>query len=133
MLKKAAFSMLGGSLSLSFNLAVAYVLDYFMDAKVSNAISLLCGAILNFILQNKTFMKKVSTSHNILFKYLIAEIFIIGGSQLGVTFFINKKKEYLKKLPKPLQKEYNTIIRIITAIMGFIFISFPMRHFWVFN
>ena len=65
-------------------------------------------------------------------EYLIAEIFIIAGSQLGVSYFLDEKHIDQNKLPSFLHKYYNTIVRLVVASLVFIFISFPLRKFWVF-
>ena len=92
MLTKILNSMLSAGFATIVYLVSSRGLDYFMDGKTSNLISLILAATFNFFFQKKTFMKKVAISHKILFKYLIAEVLIISFEQVSVSFLINNKK-----------------------------------------
>ena len=135
--KKAAFSMMGAGASSTLYLVLARVMDEFINRDVSNLIALLIGSFVNFFVQRKTFMEKVGTSKSILMKYAFVEISLIITQQLGVTYVLNNKKEYLeeyfKNYPEFIKKEYNTIARIFVASTIFIVASFPLRHMWVFK
>ena len=132
MWKKIVMSMLSGSTVHIFYLLIAFILDKFMNNKTSNLIALFSGAILNFILQYNVFMKKTALLHKIVIKYLISELLIIGSVQLGVSFLLDNKDKYKRKLPTSLQKYYNTIIRMFVAMVVSLLISFPIRNRWVF-
>ena len=122
----------GGIFSTSIYLLGGYILDYFMNAKYSNFIALLISAVVNFVMQTRTFVGKRGVNNNSIEKYFVSEIIIITLSQLGLIYLINHKKDYTRKVPKKIQAYYTTIARIIAASMVFIFISFPLRKFWVF-
>ena len=122
----------GGIFSTSIYLLGGHILDYFMNAKYSNFIALIISAVVNFVMQTRTFVGKRGVNNNNIEKYFVSEIIIITLSQLGLIYLINHKKDYTRKVPKKIQAYYTTIARIIAASMVFIFISFPLRKFWVF-
>ena len=130
-LRQLLFSMFSGTSSTLIYLGLGHFLDYIMNAKYSNFIALITGGVLNFIMQSYTFSGDARVGKNFT-KYLIAEIFIIGGSQLGVSHFLDEGHIDKDKLPTFLQKYYNTIVRITVACLVFLFISFPLRKLWVF-
>ena len=131
-LQQLLFSMFSGTSSTLVYLGLGHILDFIMNAKYSNFIALITGGVLNFIMQSYTFSGKTGIHNNNLTKYLIAEIFIIMGSQLGVSYFLDEKHIDQNKLPSFLHKYYNTIVRLVVASLVFIFISFPLRKLWVF-
>ena len=132
LIKQITLSILSGASSTFVYLGLSHFLDHFMNPKYSNFISLLVGAIINFLFQSYSFAVKNNHVYH-LPKYFIAELFIIGFSQFGVIYLLNKKQRYKKKLPLFLQYYYNTVSRIIVACLVFIFFSFPMRKLWVFT
>ena len=131
-LQQLLFSMFSGTSSTLVYLGLGHILDFIMNAKYSNFIALITGGVLNFIMQSYAFSGKTGIHNNNLTKYLIAEIFIIMGSQLGVSYFLDEKHIDQNKLPSFLHKYYNTIVRLVVASLVFIFISFPLRKLWVF-
>jgi len=131
-LQQLFFSMFSGTSSTLVYLGLGHILDFIMNAKYSNFIALITGGVLNFFMQSYTFSGKTGIHNNNLTKYLIAEIFIIMGSQLGVSYFLDEKHIDQNKLPSFLHKYYNTIVRLVVASLVFIFISFPLRKLWVF-
>ena len=145
MLIKIAKSMFIGTSITMIYLVVSRTLDYFMEANISNIISLLVTSILNFFLQKKTFLKKAATSHTMFIKYLIAETLIVSFQQFGVSLSLTNKEKILNVIKKffrgklgaelysVIEKEYNTIMRILVACITFILLSFPIRHLWVFR
>lgn len=122
----------GGIFSTSIYLLGGHILDYFMNAKYSNFIALIISAVVNFVMQTRTFVGKRGVNNNNIEKYFVSEIIIITLSQLGLIYLINHKKDYTRKIPKKIQAYYTTVARIIAASMVFIFISFPLRKLWVF-
>ncbi len=123
----------GGIFSTSIYLLGGHILDSFMNAKYSNFIALIISAVVNFVMQTRTFVgKREVNNNNNIEKYFVSEIIIITLSQLGLIYLINHKKDYTRKIPKKIQAYYTTVARIIAASMVFIFISFPLRKLWVF-
>ena len=122
----------GGIFSTNIFLLGGYILDYFINPKYANLIALLISAVINFILQTRVFVGKNEFKNHIIKKYLGSEIIIITFSQLCLIYLIKHKKDYIKKLPKEIQLYYTTVARIITSVVVFLFISFPLRKLWVF-
>ena len=122
----------GGMLSTGVFLLAGHILDGFMNPRYANFISLLISASVNFILQSAAFAgEKESIVHKI-GKYAASEAIIISLNQLGVTYLLNRKKKYIRQLPKRSRPHYSTISRVTAAAMVFLFVSFPLRKFWVF-
>ena len=125
-------SMLSGTTATLLYLSTAFILDIFINNKISNMIALFAGACLNYILQYKTFMSKTVLSYTILMKFIVSEVLVLGSAQLSVSYLLDKKNKYKHKLPANLQEYYNTIVRILVAWVVFVIISFPIRNYWVF-
>jgi len=132
--KIASLSVLAGATVSIVLLAVAAVLDNYMDAKVSNMISLLIGMSVNFFLQQMIFVEghKTDTTKQMI-RYAIADILILGSNQLSMNYLIDNEDEYKKYLPENFQEYYNTICRMIVGGIIWILFSFPLRRFWVFK
>jgi putative flippase GtrA len=132
--KIASLSVLAGATVSIVLLAVAAVLDNYMDAKVSNMISLLIGMSVNFFLQQMIFVEghKTDTTQQMI-RYAIADILILGSNQLSMNYLIDNEDEYKKYLPENFQEYYNTICRMIVGGIIWILFSFPLRRFWVFK
>ena len=132
--KIASLSVLAGATVSIVLLAVAAVLDNYMDAKVSNMISLLIGMSVNFFLQQMIFVEghKTDTTKQMI-RYAIADILILGSNQLSMNYLIDNEDDYKKYLPENFQEYYNTICRMIVGGIIWILFSFPLRRFWVFK
>ena len=132
--KIASLSVLAGATVSIVLLAVAAVLDNYMDAKVSNMISLLIGMSVNFFLQQMIFVEghKTDTTKQMI-RYAIADILILGSNQLSMNYLIDNEDEYKEYLPENFQEYYNTICRMIVGGIIWILFSFPLRRFWVFK
>ena len=132
--KIASLSVLAGATVSIVLLAVAAVLDNYMDAKVSNMISLLIGMSVNFFLQQMIFVEghKTDTTQQMI-RYAIADIIILGSNQLSMNYLIDNEDDYKKYLPENFQEYYNTICRMIVGGIIWILFSFPLRRFWVFK
>ena len=105
-----------------------------MGAKISNAVSLIIGAICNFYMQQLVFLNTSNITLHHSWKFLISEFLVLGSSQYGVSYLLDKKNyiETKFKKIKLYDKYYNTVIRVFIACLAFIFISFPIRNYWVF-
>jgi putative flippase GtrA len=132
--KIASLSVIAGATVSIFLLAVAAVLDKYMDAKDSNMISLLIGMCLNFFLQQMIFVKghPTNTGHQMI-RYAIADIIILGSNQLSMNYLLDNEDKYKQYLPENLQEEYNTVCRMIVGGIIWVIFSFPLRKFWVFK
>ncbi len=115
-------SMFGGQMAEGTYLASGFVMDKLINPDISNVIALLLGGIVNFLFQKHAFLKH-SMTLIILVKYIIVDVILYTYSELS---FIN----FEKKIKPPIN---NTILRICIGIIGFIFISFPLRKYFVFR
>ena len=125
-------SAVGGFFSAGVFLLAGYLLDDFMNPEYANFIALLVGGVTNFILQKLAFTGEGGSPNIVIGKYVASELTIIIFNQLGLVYFIKRKKDYTKKLPKEARPYYTTIARIVVALVVFLFLSFPMRKLWVF-
>ena len=129
-------SMFGGTLATGVFIVSSYFMDHIIDPKISNAVALLLGATCNFFLQQLAFLSHTKEAHSRIVKFLISEVFILGGAQLGVTYLLDNEKVVERHMPKQLlryTKYYNTFIRFAVTALVFIFISYPIRKYWVFS
>ena len=58
LLSKLIFSSLSGITATFTFLFISFLFDKIINDKISNSIGLVCGAVVNFILQSKTFISK---------------------------------------------------------------------------
>ena len=134
--KIASLSVIAGATVSVSLLAVAAVLDKYMDAKASNIISLLIGMCFNFFLQQMIFVKgkqHPTNSVHQMVRYAIADIIILGSNQLSMNYLLDNEDKYKQYLPENLQEEYNTVCRTIVGGIIWVIFSFPLRKFWVFK
>lgn len=120
----------GGSsaISTSSHLILSHFLDFVIDDNISDIIGLIVGFTINFYLQSHTFISKVKYGNTVL-KFILAELFIIIVYHLGYRY-IKKHDTIIKKWIS--EKYRNTFIRILVGVLEFIFISFPLRKYFVF-
>ena len=130
--KQITLSGVSGALATSTYLLSGHILDFYMNPKYSNVIALLIGAIFNFILQSRVFLPSSKFNRPLIIRYIISEILIMALCQLGVTYFIDHKDRYIKKLPKYFRKYYNTVARSVASMLVFVTVSFHLRKRWVF-
>ena len=132
--KIASLSVIAGAIVSISLLAVASVLDKYMDAKTSNMISLLIGMCINFFLQQMIFVEgQMTETMGQMVRYATADIIILGSNQLAMNYLLDNEDKYKQYLPENLQKEYNTVCRMIVGAIIWVIFSFPLRKFWVFK
>ena len=137
-LKKMFKSMAGGTTATIIFIMVSFALDQFMSAKISTGIALIIGAICNFFMQQKAFLNTTKSQGDHSWKFFVSEFFVLGSSQYGVGYLLDNKKDaeiYIEKKFKNIkkyEKYFNTFIRLFIAGLVFIFVSFPIRRYWVF-
>lgn len=133
LLSKLIFSSLSGITATFTFLFISFLFDKIINDKISNSIGLLCGAIVNFILQSKTFISKHIHYSKYIYKYIISEIFVLSANQIIESYLLNNKQKFIKYLPDKHKKNYNTFTRFITGTIVWTILSFPLRYLWVFN
>jgi putative flippase GtrA len=113
-------SMFSGQIATVVFLISGYLLDKNIPPDIANLISLFIGGIVNFFLQSITFTGKASLNILHVIKFIITDsiLFLFEESS-----FIEFHKYF----------ENNTLARLVISSIGFIFISFPLRKFFVFN
>ena len=86
---------------------------------------------INFLLQKKIFLGKISKKNrNYFIRYVTADVLILGSNQL-CFYFINKYKKYLSDFIN--KHYYNLIWSVIIGSFIWLFVSFPIRRYWVFK
>ena len=132
-IKVGILSMMAGGITSLLATGISALLDGFMKSTVSNFIGVLIAMCFNFIWQQFIFVGKIKSLTGIfLFKYLLADVLILGSAQLLFILAIKYKDNVEDKFPDSLKEYYNSIMRlIIAAVIWFIF-SFPLRRYWVF-
>jgi putative flippase GtrA len=132
--KIASLSVIAGATVSILLLAVAAVLDKYMDAKTSNIIALLIGMSVNFFLQQMIFVEgHITETMSQMVRYATADIIILGSNQLAMNYLLDNEDKYKQYLPENLQEEYNTVCRTIVGGIIWVIFSFPLRKFWVFK
>ena len=126
-------SSIGGVLSTFIFIFGGHILDSVINPKYANYIALLISAFFDFIMQLWTFTHKTQISNHIIAKYIISEVLITTLTQLSIIYLIDYKKYYIKKVPKIILSYYTTFSRIIVTAILFVFVTFPLRKFWIFT
>ena len=138
-LVKMVKSMMGGGTAAIIFVSTSYVLDKIMNAKLSSALALLVGAICNFYMQQRAFLNTSKADMKFGRRYICLEIIILGCCLFGVNMLLDRKKEIQSAVTmntetlEKFDKYYNTMVRIIVAMIVFVVISFPVRRYWVFT
>jgi hypothetical protein len=89
---------------------------------------------INFFMQRAIYLESVtSKSSNLISKYIVSDILILGLNQLLFYYFIHYEEYYSTYVPDYVHKHYNTIIRLLVGILIWTSISFPLRKYWVFT
>ena len=132
LIKKGFLSAGSGIIATTIFLSLSFILDKVINKYLSNLISLLVGAVLNFILQKDVFLDKNLLKVNHIIKYLIAELIILGSDQILDSYFLKNRKKYISYIPVSLHKYYNTIVRLFISGLVWMLISFPLRNYWIF-
>jgi hypothetical protein len=138
-IQKMMKSMIGGTIATIIFIIVSFVLDNFASAKISTGIALIVGAICNFFMQQKAFLNTTKARGSHSWKFFVSEFFVLGSSQYGVSYLLDNKKgaeKYIEKKFKNIkkyEKYFNTFIRLFIAALVFIFVSFPIRKYFVFT
>ena len=90
--KIASLSVIAGAIVSISLLAVASVLDKYMDAKTSNMISLLIGMCINFFLQQMIFVEgEITETMGQMVRYATADIIILGSNQLAMNYLLDNE------------------------------------------
>ena len=113
-------------------IVVGFILDLYIDAKVSNFITLIVGLVYNFLLQNQVFQNDNQKFTDNLKRYIVADMLILLLNQMLMNYLIDHKKEFIDYLPKDYKKYYVTSCRILVGLIVWIFLSFPIRKYWVY-
>tara|TARA_B100000902_G_C27322663_1_gene925835 strand:+ start:10407 stop:10787 length:381 start_codon:yes stop_codon:yes gene_type:complete len=103
---------------------VAAQLDKYINSEIANVIGLTVDLILDFIVQQYVFMKKVFFNKAIITRYIISESLILFANQL--IFTIYNRNFYTKK--------HNlTIVRGIIGVLIYTFLVFPLRKYFIYK
>jgi putative flippase GtrA len=99
---------------------VSKLLDRVINPRISNIIGLLCGSVVNFVMQSYIFNCLKKLDKNICGKYIASEFIIMITNQI---LFMSI---YMKRFN-------TTVTRICIAIIISLGVSFPLRKYWVFT
>lgn len=114
-------------------LLASYELDKIMDANTSNMIGVIIDSILIFILQQNLFIGHLHDYKKFIIRFIIGISINIAISQLvfvGVHEYI---KKYHKKFYDDGWDKNLIWIRMAIAVVTYIFISFPLRKYYIFK
>ena len=115
------------------HIVVSFFLDIAMDDNISNAIGLFIGFVVNFYLQSDTFLKHIQYGKTLI-KFIMVELFIIIVFQIGYNYLQRNKYSKWKRILAIVGERWrNTFIRILVGLLEFVFISFPLRKYFVFT
>jgi putative flippase GtrA len=122
MLKSASV----GTISTFIGLGLSTVLDKRIGREWSNAAGLFLESIIDFFGQRIVFDATKRSTEDLAGKFFVAKvlaIFVTQGLFLGVMWFIGDKVGAIG-----IQ-----IVRVVTAIVAFFVITYPLRKYWVFK
>ena len=104
--------------------AVTAFLDKIMNSEIANILGLLVDKILDYIVQQYIFMKRITLAPNIIIKYIISEIILISLNQVIFTIYY---RNYYK------EGDNLTIARAIIGVIIYTVFVFPLRKFFVYK
>ena len=100
------------------------LLDKIMNSEIANIIGLLVDKILDYLVQQYIFMKKITPEPKIIIKYIGSEIILIILNQILFTLYY---RNYYSK------GDNLTIARAIIGILIYVLFVFPIRKFFVYK
>lgn len=133
MLHKIIKSGLGGGCTLLIYIYLADQLDNKSDPRTANLIALLVSIAINFVIQCNIFLNLSCLNQVHLYKFLFVVCINIIINQLSFQYLANNKATFINYIPIQFQKYYNGIMRAIINGILFLVISYPTRHYWIFN
>jgi putative flippase GtrA len=93
-----------------------------MNHNISNIISLIIGAGINYLLQCWVFSGRLGLDSCV--KFITGDIILL--TYASIAFFIASSSEM------NLSMWSDTIKRIVISMFGFLIISYPMRKYYIF-
>ena len=123
--------LVGSSISSLFStiiyLLVSFLFDMILNPNISNGIGLLSGAIVNYVGQGIAFQDKKYREYNLrnLSKYMVVEVLVLSLDE-GIFVLISNNVTFSTEMIILLSRF------AITSVI-FIFISYPLRKYWVFH
>lgn len=132
-IKQMLLSGAGAATSTGVLIGGGFILDKVIDPKAATALALFASAVLNFILQKWTFAGSKPLSRTILWRFVTTMVFVTVLKYAAHSYLIKHQKEYGPMLSPELRTNYSTVTRTIVALVVFLFVSFPLKKFWVFT
>ena len=123
LLKQFSLSTLAASLTHIIFFAITAFLDTIMNSELANIIGLLVDKILDYIVQQYIFMKRITPEPKIVMKYIASEIVLLSLNQ--ILFSIYYRKYYNKG-------DNLTVARAIIGVIIYVFFVFPIRKYFVY-
>lgn len=122
--KQFTFSSVAASITHLIFFGISALLDRFINSELANFIGLMVDLILDFIVQQYVFMKKIDLDIKIIGKYLGSESITLFANQLLFSFYY---RNYYNK-------DHNlTFARAIIGITIYTFMVFPLRKFFIYK
>ena len=121
-----------GLITFGIVIILGAILDIFINVKLSNFIAVFVGLLANYIQQEKIF-KEISKPQNYYFKlskYVIVDLTILILNSILFNILIDFKSKIT--LPTMLENHYATLCRVIVGIIIWVFVSFPLRRYFIF-
>lgn len=103
---------------------ITYLLDKVINSEIANLIGLFIDLILDYIVQQYVFMKKINFDLKIIAKYAGSEIVFILINQLMFSIYYRNYYNAGDNL---------TLVRAVIGILIYTFIVFPTRKFFIYK
>ena len=118
------YSSIAASITHLVFFGISALLDRFINSELANFIGLIVDLILDFIVQQYVFMKKIDPDIKIIGKYLGSEAVTLSTNQLLFSFYY---RNYYNK-------DHNlTVARAIIGVIIYTFMVFPLRKFFIYK
>ncbi len=123
-LKQFTISSIAASVTHIVFFATTAFFDTLMNSEISNIVGLILDKILDYIVQQYIFMKRVTPDPKVISKFIGSEIGLILLNQILFSFYY---RNYYKE-------DHNlTMARVIIGITIYTFFVFPIRKFFVYK
>lgn len=103
---------------------ITYLLDKVINSELANLLGLIIDLILDYIVQQYVFMKKINLDLKIIAKYAGSEIVFIFINQLMFSIYYRNYYNGGDNL---------TLVRAAIGILIYTFIVFPTRKFFIYK
>jgi hypothetical protein len=131
--EKFIYSALASTSTTFLFFGLSTLFDYGVNPSLSTLFAVIISTTINMYFQFKILYpahKKLSNS--LFYKYPLGHVFDIVTVYYVCKYVFDRREKFIKYFPDFLKPYFNTIVRFIVMTLHFLFVSYPVRRYWIF-